>query len=246
MNERLSALPDSWTWSAIRQLGRNFDGQRIPVKADDRAKRKGPYPYYGASGIIDSLDGYLFDGDFLLIAEDGANLLSRSTPIAFHASGKFWVNNHAHIVQTYGGIPLRYLENYLNGIDLQYFVTGSAQPKLTQEAMNRIPVPLPPLAEQYEIVRRVEALFKLADMIERRVAATTSRVAKLTQTILVKAFRGELVPTEAELARREGRSYEPASQLMARIRAEREIKGQSGHSGNSKNRPKTMLTKSIN
>lgn len=215
-------LPDPWALVTVGQITKNFDGQRIPVRADDRKKRRGLYNYYGASGIIDSIDAYLFNGEFLLIAEDGANLLSRSTPIAFRASGKFWVNNHAHIVQTYGGIPLQYLEGYLNSIDLQQYVTGSAQPKLTQEALNRIPVPLPPLEEQQEIVRRVEALFNKADEIEARFKKAKAFVDKLTQSILSKAFRGELVPTEAELASREGRSYEPASDLLARIKSERE------------------------
>lgn len=217
-------LPDSWVWTNVGQITKNFDGQRIPVKADDRTNRRGPYHYYGASGIIDTIDDYLFNGEFLLIAEDGANLLSRSTPIAFCASGKFWVNNHAHVVQMHGGIPLQYLEVYLNGIDLQHCVTGSAQPKLTQVAMNRIPVPLPPLTEQKEIVRLVEAMFKLADTVEKRVAAAIARAEKLTQAILAKAFSGELVPTEAELARLEGRPYETASELLARIKSERDAK----------------------
>jgi type I restriction enzyme S subunit len=109
----------------------------------------------------------------------------------------------------------------INGLDLQEYVTGTAQPKLTQAALKRIPVPLPPLREQHEIVRRVDALFKLADAIEKRVAAATVRADKLTQAILAKAFRGELVPTEAELARQEGRDFEPASVLLEGIRAER-------------------------
>lgn len=93
--------------------------------------------------------------------------------------------------------------------------------KISQKDMQAFLVPVPPLAEQHEIVRRVDALFKLADAIEARVVATTSRADKLTQAILSKAFRGELVPTEAELARRDGRDYEPASNLLERIRAER-------------------------
>jgi type I restriction enzyme S subunit len=201
----------------------------VPIKADDRLKRQGQYPYYGASGAIDTIDGYLFDGEYLLIGEDGANLLARSTPIAFRASGRFWVNNHAHVVQARGGISLHYLETVVNSLDLQDYVTGSAQPKLTQAALNRIPVPLPPLAEQAEIVRRVADLFALADAAEQRIAAATARADRLTQSVLAKAFRGELVPTEAELARREGRDYEPASALLERIRAERA--GQEGTTG---------------
>jgi type I restriction enzyme S subunit len=214
-------IPESWAWTSVGFITKNFDGCRVPVKAAERARKQGPYPYYGASGIIDSVDDYLFDGDYLLIAEDGANLVYRSTPIAFRAFGKFWVNNHAHVVQTWGAAPLAYLEAHLNGTDLQDSITGSAQPKLTQKAMNAIPVSFPPLEEQHEIVRRVEALFKLADAIEKRVAAAATRAEKLTQAILAKAFRGELVPTEAELARREGRDYEPASALLARIQDER-------------------------
>jgi type I restriction enzyme S subunit len=220
--EENAVLPDSWYWASVQQVTRNFDGKRVPIKATDRERRRGQYPYYGASGAIDTIDDFLFDGAFLLIAEDGANLLSRSTPIAFRANGRFWVNNHAHVVQTLGTMPLQYLELVLNGMDLQEYVTGSAQPKLTQTAMNRIPVPLPPLREQHEIVRRVEALFALADTIEKRVESATQRAEKLTQTILAKAFRGELVPTEAELARAEGRGYEPASALLERIKKERD------------------------
>jgi len=97
-----------------------------------------------------------------------------------------------------------------------------ARPTLNLEQLQTLPVPLAPLAEQHEIVRRVEALFPLADAIEKRLAAATARADKLTQAILARAFRGELVPTEAELARREGRDYEPASVLLERMRAEQE------------------------
>jgi restriction endonuclease S subunit len=212
-------LPSGWELRPLADITDNFDGKRVPVKSDDRAKRHGPYPYYGASGVIDQIDDFLFDGEFLLIGEDGANLLSRSTPLAFQASGKFWVNNHAHILQTRNGMPLAYLELFINGFDLQEFVTGSAQPKLTQAAMNRIPVPVPPLAEQQEIVKRVSALFARANAIEAAVSAARKRVDAITQAVLAKAFRGELVPTEAELARRENRPYEPAADLLARVRA---------------------------
>jgi type I restriction enzyme, S subunit len=215
-------LPETWTRAAFGNVTDNCDGQRKPVKSADRAMRRGEFAYYGASGIIDTIDDFLFDGEFLLIGEDGANLLSRSTPIAFRASGQFWVNNHAHIVQAFGGTPLHYLEIFINSIDLQDYVTGTAQPKLTQASLNRIPVPVPPLTEQQEIVRRVDALFALADRIEAKLTAARQRVESLTQAVLAKAFRGELVPTEAELARRENRSYEPAADLLERIKATRE------------------------
>ncbi|WP_437670413.1 restriction endonuclease subunit S [Sorangium sp. So ce131] len=210
-------LPASWAVRPFGALAENHDGRRVPVRAADRERRRGPYPYYGASGIIDTIDGYLFDGDYLLVAEDGANLLSRSTAVAFPASGRFWVNNHAHVVQPKAGVVLGYLEAFLNGLDLQHHVTGSAQPKLTQAALNSIPVPLPPPEEQAEIVRRAQALFALAGPIEERVAAAAARAEKLPQVILARALSGQLVPTEAELARAEGRDYEPAEALLRRV-----------------------------
>jgi type I restriction enzyme S subunit len=102
------------------------------------------------------------------------------------------------------------------------WIYGEGRPHLSFDHLRATSIPLPPLEEQHEIVRRVEALFELAEAIERRVAAAAARAEKLTQSILAKAFRGELVPTEAELARREGREYEPASVLLERIRAEPE------------------------
>lgn len=111
-------VPEGWQVASIDQLCINFDGQRVPLKRADRDQRSGEFPYYGASGVIDDIDDYLFDGDYLLIAEDGANLLSRSTPIAFQTRGKFWVNNHAHVVQTRGMMPLSYIELFFNGKDI--------------------------------------------------------------------------------------------------------------------------------
>ncbi|WP_437542434.1 restriction endonuclease subunit S [Sorangium sp. So ce367] len=211
-------LPPSWVRCPFGALVDNHDGRRVPVSSAVRARRRGPYPYYGASGVIDEIDGYLFDGDYLLIAEDGANLLSRNTRVAFAASGRFWVNNHAHVVQPKAGVVLGYLELLLNSLDLQHHVTGSAQPKLTQAALNGIPVPVPPADEQAEIVRRAQALFALASEVEERVARAAARADRLPHTILARAFSGELVPTEAALARAEGRGYEPAEALLRRVR----------------------------
>lgn len=212
-------IPASWNWVPFASLVENHDGRRVPVKSSEREKRRGQYAYYGASGAIDTIDDFLFDGTFLLIGEDGANLLSRSTPIAYTATGKFWVNNHAHVVQPRQGVVHGFLEAQFNSLDLQTYVTGTAQPKLTQGALNSIPMALPPTEEQHEIVRQVEKLFALADTIERRVQAATARADKLPQAILSKAFAGELVPTEAELARAEGRTYETAEELLKRVSA---------------------------
>jgi len=165
----MSDLPHGWNNAFFAEIVDNLDGRRVPLKLEDRNARHGEYPYYGASGVIDAIDNYLFEGPHLLIAEDGANLLSRSTPIAFQADGKFWVNNHAHVIQTKGGIPLGFIEYYFNSIDLAPYVTGTAQPKLTQGALNGITLPLPPLPEQRGIVS------KIASLSARTPAATAAR-----------------------------------------------------------------------
>jgi type I restriction enzyme S subunit len=120
----------------------------------------GEYPYYGASGIVDYVADYIFDEDPLLISEDGANLLARSTPIAFPASGKYWVNNHAHILKFQDATIQRFVELYLESIPLDEYITGAAQPKLNQKALNSIPIPVPPLPEQKRIVAFLDEAFE--------------------------------------------------------------------------------------
>ena len=123
------------------RISENCDRQRKPVTKGNRVA--GKYPYYGASGIVDYVEDYIFDGDFLLVSEDGANLLARSTPIAFSISGKNWVNNHAHVLKFDTYELRRYVEIYLNSIDLSKYISGGAQPKLNQENLNKIPIPVP-------------------------------------------------------------------------------------------------------
>lgn len=144
-----------WPVEEIGAFSENLDARRIPITKSDR--QPGPYPYYGASGIVDSVADFIFDEDILLVSEDGANLLARSTPIAFSVSGKCWVNNHAHVLRFEDIATQKYLEVYLNSISIEAYVTGSAQPKLNQKALREIKVPLPPLEIQREIVADIEA-----------------------------------------------------------------------------------------
>jgi len=146
--------PD-WPISPLGQLAKNLDGKRIPISKSDR--RKGKYPYYGASGIVDYVDDYIFDDDLLLISEDGANLLARVTPIAFSVSGKCWVNNHAHVLKFDNKETQIFVEIYLNSISLEHYVTGAAQPKLNQAKLNSIPIPLPSSTIQKGIVGQIES-----------------------------------------------------------------------------------------
>lgn len=141
-------------WLELGVICKNLDSMRKPVTKSKRAK--GQYPYYGASGIVDYVEDYIFDGDYLLISEDGANLLARSTPIAFSVSGKVWVNNHAHILEFEERVAQKLVELYVNSIDVSEYVSGAAQPKLNQANLNRINIPLPPLEIQKQLVAEAE------------------------------------------------------------------------------------------
>lgn len=209
-------LPNNWKWTTVEEITWNHDGKRIPVRKEDRAQMQGEYPYYGASGVIDHVNDYLFDGVYLLLAEDGANLLSRSTPIAFQAKGRFWVNNHAHVLTTLGQIPLSYLEHYLNGVALNQYITGTAQPKLTQRNMNVVPVPLAPLPEQRRIVEEIEAQFSRLDAGIAALKRVQANLKRYKASVLKAACEGQLVPQDP--------ADEPASELLARILTERRAK----------------------
>ena len=138
----------------LKDIAENCDSMRKPVTSGKR--EAGEYPYYGASGIVDYVKDYIFDGDYLLVSEDGANLLARSTSIAFSISGKNWVNNHAHVLKFDRYETRRFVEFYLNSIDLAPYISGGAQPKLNQKNLNRIEIPLPSQERQKYIVDILE------------------------------------------------------------------------------------------
>ena len=146
--DEVTGLPVGWTRESLGKLVEFLDHKRVPVKEADRSTRRGPYPYYGASGIIDSIDDYLFDEELVLIGEDGANLLDRSSTLAFKVSGKIWVNNHAHVLRVIAPNNIDYLVDYLESISYKPYVTGTAQPKLNKAALSGVPIPVPPSEEQ--------------------------------------------------------------------------------------------------
>ncbi len=180
---------------SLGELTENFDSRRVPVKEADR--RAGSYPYYGASGIVDYVDDYLFEGEYLLIAEDGENLRSRNTPVAFLARGKFWVNNHAHIVRGNSLADTRYLMYAIRALDIGGYLTGSTLPKLTQRNMNQILVPAPPIDEQRAIAH---VLGSLDDKIE-----LNGRMNETLEAIARAVFKSWFVDFDPVRARAEGR-----------------------------------------
>lgn len=128
-----------------------LDEKRIPLSAKQRSNLRKAYPYYGAQGIIDYVDDYIFNGNYILVAEDGNNLKSLNMPIATWATGKFWVNNHAHILGEKDGYNLKYIYYLLNSLDLRGFVTGSAQPKLNQENLSNVYLNIPGKVTQNKV-----------------------------------------------------------------------------------------------
>ena len=151
-------MKKEWQTKTLDQISTNLDSRRVPITKGIRSS--GEYAYYGASGIVDYVADYIFEEDTLLISEDGANLLARSMPIAFPASGKYWVNNHAHILKFENITTQRFVELYLESIPLDDYITGAAQPKLNQKALNSIPIPVPPFPDQRRIVGMLDEAFE--------------------------------------------------------------------------------------
>ncbi|EIC1049797.1 restriction endonuclease subunit S [Escherichia coli] len=150
-------------WKMLGDLGENLDSKRKPITSGLR--EAGSIPYYGASGIVDYVKDYIFDGDFLLISEDGANLLARNTPIAFSISGKSWVNNHAHVIKFDSYAERRYVEYYLNSIDLAPYISGAAQPKLNKKNLESIRIPNPSPEDKERIVSILDKFDALTNSI---------------------------------------------------------------------------------
>ena len=203
---------ESWEEKKLSEITENQDSKRIPLSKSQRDNMNRIYDYYGASGIIDKVDDYIFEGKKLLIGEDGANLVTRSKNIAFIADGKYWVNNHAHILDVKDTVLLMYLCNYINNMDLIPYVTGSAQPKLTQAKMNNIKIFLPTLPEQHEIVRLIDDLVARERAAQQATEQALASIDLMKKSILARAFRGELGTNKA--------SEESALELLRQVLAE--------------------------
>ena len=203
-------VPEGWCWTTIGDCLINRDGERIPISSEIRIKQKNKvFDYYGAAGVIDKVDDYLFNERLLLIGEDGANLLSRAKDNAFFAEGKYWVNNHAHILDATRKPLLDYIALYINSIALDPYITGSAQPKLNQDNLNRIPVPLPPFMEQLRIIDSMAQSQVIIDLIAEKQKEIVDAVSIAKSKVLDLAIHGKLVPQDP--------SDEPAIELLKRI-----------------------------
>ena len=178
-------IPKGWVKTTLGKLIDIFNQKRIPLSAKARNTRKGIYPYYGASNIVDYIDDYIFNGEYLLISEDGENLNTRNTPIAFIAKGKFWVNNHAHIVK--GKYPhlTKYLELYFSKLDISPFITGAVQPKLSKGNLINIPIIIPKSLKEQIAIAKILTAFD--DKIEN-LQAQNKTLETTAQTIFKEWF----------------------------------------------------------
>ena len=192
----VGVIPEDWEVKPLGGVVDFLDGKRRPVKDSDRAKMRGDVPYYGASGIVDYVNDHLFDEDLVLLGEDGENILSRNSRLAFKITGKAWVNNHAHVLKPKPGMSLDYLAEFLESRDYTQFNTGTAQPKLTKLTCSALPVLCPPQLEQRaiaEALRDVDGLLAALDRLiaKKRDLKQAAMQQLLTGQTRLPGFHGE-------------------------------------------------------
>ena len=197
LDEKIKRLPfkingvvidkSRWQKKCLGDVCDFLDNLRKPVKENNR--KKGIYPYFGASGIIDYVDDYLFDGTYILLGEDGANIIFRSTPLAFKVSGKIWVNNHAHILLPKDGNSVDFYVNYLESLNYEKYNTGTAQPKLNQDVIEKIVVNHPPLPEQQAIAEVLSSADEEITLLQRDLEQEKLKKKSLMQLLLTGLVR---------------------------------------------------------
>ncbi|HCU25013.1 MAG TPA: restriction endonuclease subunit S [Deltaproteobacteria bacterium] len=190
--EWIGDVPEHWEVGPVKRFCTFYDGRRIPLSAEERCKRRGEIPYYGASGIIDWIDEFIFEEDLVLVSEDGANLINRATPIAFVATGKYWVNNHAHILKPLDNNLIFWAE-CIEVIDLSPIVTGSAQPKLTAEALSNLKIVVPPSeAERAAVQKHIIPLTEEMDELTKQAQHAIELLQERRTALISAAVTGKI------------------------------------------------------
>jgi type I restriction enzyme S subunit len=220
----LQTCRSSWKIQPLGEVVEILDSYRIPVNSEERKKRVGTIPYYGATGQVGWIDDHLFDEELVLLGEDGAPFLDPSKPKAYLVRGKSWVNNHAHVLRAKPGLLNSFLLYQLNCTDYRTYVSGTTRLKLPQGPMKQIPLFIPNEDEQREIVAEIEKQFTRLEAGIAGLRRVQAKLKRYRAAVLKAACEGKLVPTEAELPRQEGRTYETGAQLLERILIERRQK----------------------
>lgn len=190
LDEKFGRVPKGWEVKKVSEIAENLDNLRKPIKSIDRDKIKGKIPYYGAAGIVDYINDYLFDGTYLLFGEDGENLLSRKLPQAFIVKGKFWVNNHAHILRVYDEFDINLIVNILESKKYDDIVYGSAQPKINKSDLNRIKIIIPKdIDEQKRISKSITTIDIEISTKQNKIAVLERLKKSLMQNLLTGKVR---------------------------------------------------------
>ena len=190
--EWIREIPVHWKISKVKHEFKSLDNLRVPLNSETRGSMKlKVYDYYGASGIIDKVENYIFDEPLILIGEDGANLHLRSTPLAFKATGKYWVNNHAHVLKPKHG-NIDYLTNMLESLDYTHYITGAAQPKLTSDHLMNITVIIPPPLEQAQIASFLDHKTKQIDELVSAEQRKIELLKEYRQSLISEAVTGKI------------------------------------------------------
>lgn len=187
----IGLVPSHWKLSRIKNELDNLDYLREPISAEKRENILGLYDYYGASGVIDKIDDYNVDDKVLLIGEDGANLRMRNLPLVYKAEGKFWVNNHAHILKVHDDNCYGFIAYLLEADDYSVFITGSAQPKLSQFNLMRFPIVIPPLVEQQEIEAYLDEKCSAIDALIREKKSLLSELEIYKRSLILETVTGK-------------------------------------------------------
>ena len=180
---RFPGFNDAWEQRKLGDIVDFLDDQRKPLKESDRIK--GKYPYYGASGIIDYINDYLFDENLVLLSEDGANIIDRNYPVCFIATGKYWVNNHAHVLKVKAGIIDKFICESLERLDYTKFNTGTAQPKLNQDICQKIMITIPNEDEQKCISEFLDRINNIITLHQRKLNHLKLQKKALLQQLFV-------------------------------------------------------------
>lgn len=202
--EKPFELPEGWEWVRLGNIFDIQDYRRVPLSSAERANREGPYPYYGANGQVGVIDDYLFEGERILVAEDGGFFNDPIRGVAYIAKGKFWVNNHAHVLECLGGTCAKFWVSFFNRMNWAPLVRGMTRDKLNQAVMAEISLPSPPLAEQHRIVAKVDELMALCDRLEEQQnessVAHQTLVETLLATLTATANQGEFADAWQRIA----------------------------------------------
>ncbi|MEH8222461.1 restriction endonuclease subunit S [Aeromonas veronii] len=190
----LGLVPKGWKYVSLKEATDIFDSKRIPLAGQERAKRKGPYPYYGAAALMDWVDDYIFDGVYLLMGEDGSVADASGYPITQYVWGKIWVNNHAHVLQGRNGISTEHLMLALKGVNIQPFITGAVQAKLSQSNMWRIQFLMPTQSVASAFADLISPMFAKI----RANSEQAQTLANLRDTLLPRLISGQLRLPDAE------------------------------------------------